>query len=450
MAVLFRIWQADRRQKGMAVIMVLSALLFTVLIIQQTVFETQVEHASSAKELHDLQAYYAAKAGLEIGLLRLRTYNKLVRLQKGMGGGALDAYMSMIWRLPFEWPPPLLKLKSKPFMKAKYTTHIMPTAGRLDLNDLHSPSPELTVWTWDQLFNLFKATGEEAYLKNNEKSLGSRRIDPVPEAEIRQIINNIRDWIDEDNQQFDISLTRRGGGSSPGLPETARYSAEQLPPANRFFVNKEELRLVSGITDEIYNRLSPYITVYGEKGLNINHMDSLLLRSLGMDDETAQTIVQDTSKLINPLVFSKNSFFTFLSKMGMRDWVDYQTKPGGLFEMADRFEKTETASFRKKIKGKPKLARADFLLFNPPHNFKIVSTGQAGRSRKTITAVYMDLPSQQKRLKKLVLRSYKFRGRARGHGNDFRNETADKRLPSEPAGGGQPLAPMIIYWKVSP
>ncbi|MDE0518871.1 MAG: hypothetical protein OXH36_04885, partial [Bdellovibrionales bacterium] len=52
-------------KKGMALIMVLSTIVFVILIIQETVFDTQVEYRSAIAELNSLRAYYAAKAGME-------------------------------------------------------------------------------------------------------------------------------------------------------------------------------------------------------------------------------------------------------------------------------------------------------------------------------------------------------------------------------------------------
>ena len=75
----------------------------------------------------------------------------------------------------------------------------------------------------------------------------------VAESDAAEIASSIKDWRDKD----DDALT---GGA-----EDAYYTtlSEGYPCANGPFRRPEELLLVKGITREIYEVVSPYVTVYG-------------------------------------------------------------------------------------------------------------------------------------------------------------------------------------------
>ncbi len=53
----------------------------------------------------------------------------------------------------------------------------------------------------------------------------------------------------------------------------------------------EELLLVQGITKDIYERLLPYVTIYGNGQVNINTVQAPVLFALGLDDQVAEKIL---------------------------------------------------------------------------------------------------------------------------------------------------------------
>src|SRR5690606_13180808 len=115
-----------------------------------------------------------------------------------------------LWQFPFMWPPSLGNdlgrvtkeeiegTVSESFMDAQYITQIESEGGKIDLNDLASPSEALRISTRKQLTQLLenRLQGEDEWAKDNRQ------------LNIEELINNIQDWIDED----DISLN--GGGES--------------------------------------------------------------------------------------------------------------------------------------------------------------------------------------------------------------------------------------------
>ena len=52
---------------------------------------------------------------------------------------------------------------------------------------------------------------------------------------------------------------------------------------NSCFASLDELRLVPGMTPEVFDALAPYVTVYGEGAVNANTAPAVVLSALGYD-----------------------------------------------------------------------------------------------------------------------------------------------------------------------
>ena len=87
---------------------------------------------------------------------------------------------------------------------------------------------------------------------------------------------------------------RRGNGA-----EWPDYRAAGLPYVahNRPFKSVDELRLVLGMTEDIFQRLLPYITIYSRRrGVDPNHAPEAVLRSVpGLDDGAVDAILDQRS-----------------------------------------------------------------------------------------------------------------------------------------------------------
>jgi len=109
----------------------------------------------------------------------------------------------------------------------------------------------------------------------------------VPEREAKSLVGSIVDWLDP-----------------PDGSENAVYQRRDPPmlPKNGPLDTLEEVRLIDGMTDALYRRVSPYLTVYGDTGVtgatgrvNINTADPLVIRSLhdGIDEAMVSQLQQN-------------------------------------------------------------------------------------------------------------------------------------------------------------
>jgi len=100
-----------------------------------------------------------------------------------------------------------------------------------------------------------------------------RRLLLVLEIPDETITDRILDWIDRD-------IEERVAGSEEGAKNTVLYSVD-------------ELSSIPGITEEVFQKLLPHVTIFGDGRVNINSADKYVLMSLHEDitEELATRII---------------------------------------------------------------------------------------------------------------------------------------------------------------
>jgi len=126
-------------------------------------------------------------------------------------------------------------------------------------------------------------TDESAKLNLNRLVLGSNRVNTRMQGAVSQLftllnldpalVDAVIDWIDEDTSQV-----------ASGADENAAYgygygTAEYLSK-NARLDTLEELRLITGFNDEVFNRVEPLVSIYGTNKININTADPTVIQAL--------------------------------------------------------------------------------------------------------------------------------------------------------------------------
>ena len=363
-----------KNERGAAILIALFTVTFVIFLAGEISKQSFIEYFSSANAVKKVQAHHAAQACLRLSLLRIKGYQQA---SFALGSVIPDpGLLDKIWNFPLSWPPMIPKEASEfdnstltktigtSLFKHQFLSSISSEGGKIDINDLGSPSEGLRNKTKTQLLQRLQAR------VLNEEDLFARR---YSDFSFEELVNNIADWIDSDQESLN------GGG------ESAYYSdlGNLFIPPNRPFKTMEELHMVSDMTDDIYEILKKEITLYGIKGINLNQAGKDVLLSLfsEYDPQLASEIVKgimDQRK--NPSLGgpfkNEKEFMNFLS-----NYIDVGT-----------FNNEE-----KKIP----------LFFGKETNFLISCTGISGKMTREIQAVVYDPNTITKRLQSILIEDWK-------------------------------------------
>ncbi len=146
-------------------------------------------------------------------------------------------------------------------------------------------------------FNVNLLKGKDGELNRTRIEQLLRLIDLLNQNETRDsnigysIVPSIIDWTDGDDQVTYLPFIKRENSGT----ESSYY--RQLKPSyqcrNGLLETTGELLLIKGITSQVFNCISDYITVYGDGKINVNCAPQLILESLSekVDASLAKLII---------------------------------------------------------------------------------------------------------------------------------------------------------------
>ena len=297
-----------KNNRGVALLIAVFSLGVLIFIANEVSYESNVEYVVASQEVNRIQAYYSAKAGAELSLLRILLYKKAIA-QYGEQLGPQKSILDPIWQFPFAWPPTnfipqddltvvareaLKDVEKNSSLKSTYITTIESEDGKIDINSLGSKLEPIRKATRQQLLEIFAAE-----LEQNEKFQ-----EKYSNFNFEELVNNIEDWLDSDN----VSLN----GGAESLSYQGELQSDFIPP-NEELKTLEELHLIANMTDDIYNLLKNKVTIYGISGINVNYAPAETLMALDpqITQEVAQQIIERRSPENGGLFGSENSFIDF-------------------------------------------------------------------------------------------------------------------------------------------
>lgn len=379
-----------RNQKGVALLIALFAFTLLSFIAVEVAYDTAVEHVVSSQQVNRIKAYYAAKAGVELSLMRIMLYKQATKALGDMVKSQ-PTLLDPIWSFPFMWPPvapsegisevdkSLIQGATKEsLMDGTFATTIVPEGGRIDINDLGSEVKAYKKAMKAQVLKIFTTEVEhnEAFA---DKYRGYR---------FEEVVDNITDYIDEDAE------------AEAGGDETSPYrdheDKEYTMPPNRALRTVDELLQVAGMKDDFYKILAPRITVFGTKGINITYVDKDVLMSLDptFTEEAAQKFLERRNDTKQPPITNEEQFFQAIQPLGVNTRAIQEAKIP--------------------------------LLFGTEYNFRIISTGTASNVRREITAITYDFQNLADRYSAMLKKQ---------------EDEAKGKDPNDPNGGGTPNDP---------
>lgn len=407
-----------QNNRGVALLIAMFSMMLMLFIAVEVSYDANVEYIVASQQVNKLKAYYAAKAGMELSLLRINLYKQAV---VGLGDklGPAKNMLDMIWSFPLMWPlvlpdgisrvekEQISKIQKESLMDVSYQTQISPESGKIDLNDLGSPIKGIREYTTKQLLKIF-----DSEVRNNQSFSSS-----YGGFKFEEVINNIGDWVDEDND------SRNGGDEKSYYRDYEEDVLHFLPP-NTTFKTLEELHMVAGMKDDFYKLLAPRVTLYGVKGVNVNFAPKELLESLD---------ASMTKEVVDAVLRRRNN-----------------PKEGGPFSSAEDF-----LNFVQQYGGNRRAIEEVKipLLVDPELNFRISSIGLSGKTKRELIAIVFDFDTVAQRYSDLLHKEYPAQG-------TVATATTTPPAPTTP-GQTQPAAvessglkikvskgrPRIVFWE---
>lgn len=400
-------------RRGIALMVAVGALMLIMYFAMEVSYESNVEYLVNSQSLNRVKAYYAAKAGLQISLLRIKIYQQA---QSQLGDQLGDSPMlDQIWKFPFAWPMPIpeelnavdkdafKKITKESTMDAAYFVTIEDEGSRIDINDLISPSKYLRDSTRNQLLAIFHQKMKDD--ENFAREFGN--------TQWEELVGNITDWMSEK------ATSANGGDKRSKYADMNRDTQEYYPP-NRAFRSLAELHMVPGMRDEFFDLLEPRITIYGMKGINPNLATKDVLKSLdpAMTDDAVAEIIKrrESQDEGGPFKCDANThtspeFWSFVQSRGVRVMTNVEEIP---------------------------------MTCDKVMNFKIRSTGEFARATREIIAYVMDIDRTATKVKSFVDKEKQAAAGGGGGGTGgggTRSGGATTQKPQIPKG-----PPRIVYW----
>jgi general secretion pathway protein K len=395
-------------QRGVAIILAMFTVVIILFLVTEITYETSVEYGIHAQSISRLKAYYAAKSGVQLSLLRIKIYASLARTMAGKTNPKFMKMLDLVWSFPFMWPPVLgedtltvdqdilnAQLKESK-MDATYSVQIYDEGSKIDVNDLASPSKALADSTKKLLVGIFenKKANDEEWARENE------------DLKFEEVINNMIDWVDGDVESLN-------GGDERRLYESLGETTERYPP-NRAFRTVGEIRLVAGMTETVFDMLKDRITVYGQRAINPNYASPEVLKSIdkSMTDEVVNLILQRRDNPDNGGPFTNEQDF----------WSFVAQSRGNV---------------------PPEVQETLPLAFDAALNFRVVSRGEFANNIKEITVVVFDVSSVATAVAKSIIKSTPKPNDGSNVNPSPTNPQGNTGQPQEPLPKGPPR---IVYW----
>ena len=402
-----KIGKNQRGQRGMVLLVVLTSIVFLTVLGQEMAFNTQLEYKTGAGQYHSLKAYYAAKSGVELALLRILIYKQALSYINKIPSAApikdqARSYADLIWREPLSWPPLLhedlseikteeiQELVEESFFTSSYSVQIQALEAKLNLNNMSSPVEPVRRWTKSMFYNLLMRLRESS-----------------PWMEEKYSINDLTELTETVYTHLNPSL------SIPNPYNT---------PLNRQLLYLNELQAVEGFENELIEKIRPYVTLFGSEGFSIQYANKELIQ--GLQTDTNEENLDNMMKQIEEENIILSSFE----------------------QTASIFEEHDIPSFRnayeKSEENQESLHKLLFH-FDAPSHFQIVSRGFSNQSSQTIEAFFYDPNEVYQRTYKVMEQQKKFSG----YTSSTDEESKKRNLLDYNAPAQIITSPFIIHWK---
>lgn len=388
-----------RNQKGVALMMIMTAIILLMAIYGEFTFESKIARLKATNILDKSQAKLVAESGLQLAMTRLRLYKEAfnaVQSNPNAKNMVQSQLLNQLWEVPFIYPIPIGananaalkanidKFTKETFLEGEMKVSIQNISNRLNLNMLRI---DMTKYNPDQSVDNGQDETDSMVSMNDTAILQDVSVDQALVYLLKKLVDEKREK-DEgfDDRYSNINyqemlttlkfyMSDFGGMSQDPLAADAERNFQQVPLTPKYgpLASSSELYAIPGWNDELIELIQNEFSVYPNTQIDFNKLTANMLRILiprMTDDDIREFFLwrddPDQPKVIN-------------TKADFKKYVVEQERLMNESEFDERI----------------KLFEQKGISFGAnPNLFKIVSEGSYNRSTYTLVA-YVVLPKNE-------------------------------------------------------
>ncbi|MCB1154327.1 type II secretion system minor pseudopilin GspK, partial [bacterium] len=247
--------KTGRRKRGIALLIVLLVTAILSVVVLDFAHSTRINLYIASNIADGLKAYYLAKSGLQVAQ-----------------GALLDDVQKKrkVDHLGEDWNSPLFSY--------------------IPLSDNETIS--VTVTDESSKFNLNQLVGRSGTPRRFEGDW-FRNLLALQQIDDPDVVAAIIDWLDSDEEVLG------GGGMEDQVYGYSSAQPQAYKSRNGRLLTLAELRLVKGVTDEIYRKLTETCTIFADRKLNMNTIDQRVLQAMIMALDEKADAAGEAQKIVS-------------------------------------------------------------------------------------------------------------------------------------------------------
>lgn len=267
--------------KGVALVIVLTGIAILAAFSTEFAYRTRVDIRTASHLERRIKAYFHARSAMEIVRLVLTSQKFVDQAISAFGGGVpgLSRGNFELWRFACKFAE-VFSTASLDFLGVEvanlkgtegigvqeggFDCTIEPEDARINLNASSTVADRRALFA--KLYPLLRGFVDEEYQGGDDRKAV-------------ELILNIMDWVDPDDDRSDID-SNGNFIQAAGASESGSYGKYGYRPKNAKMDTVEEVRLVEGMTDDLYCRFAQNFTVYNTGKVNVNEAKLPLLKAI--------------------------------------------------------------------------------------------------------------------------------------------------------------------------
>ncbi len=271
------------KHRGVALIVVLTGVAILAAFSTEFSYRSRVDIRVGTNLEKQVQAYFHARSSMEIVRLVVTSQKFVDQAVAAFGGGGAAKGLEL-WRFACKFVEifntanlnvlgiDLVTLKGVEGIgveKGGFSCEIVPEDAKVNVNSAKNITEKKALFA--RLYPMFRGVVDPDTRGGDE------------DRKAAELILNIIDWVDPDDNRSDIDSSGTFVESG-GAGENVNYSRWGYEARNAKMDSVEELRLIDGMTDELFCRFGKELTVYNTDKVNVNEAELTLLKAMVCDN----------------------------------------------------------------------------------------------------------------------------------------------------------------------